>query len=89
MYAKIEMGRLQYLKFHQGALRADLYQGIVDATENDTHSDAASIGKKIILPSSFTGGPRHMAQLYADAMSVIRAKGKPDLFITATCDPKL
>lgn len=29
-----------------------------------------------------------MHQLYQDAMSVVRAFGKPDLFITMTCNPK-
>ena len=29
-----------------------------------------------------------MHQLYQDAMSIIRAYGKPDLFITFTCNPK-
>lgn len=43
--------------------------------------------KKIILPSSFTGSPRCMHQLYQDAMSIVRKFGKPDLFITFTCNP--
>lgn len=29
-----------------------------------------------------------MHQLYQDAMSIVRAYGKPDLFITFTCNPK-
>jgi hypothetical protein len=31
--------------------------------------------------------PRHMHQLYQDAMSVVRCFGKLDLFITFTCNP--
>ena len=43
---------------------------------------------RVILPDSFTGGPRAMQGLYHDAMAVIRKLGKPDLFITFTCNPK-
>ena len=30
MYAKIEFSRLQYLRFNQSQLHADLYQGLAD-----------------------------------------------------------
>lgn len=46
------------------------------------------IGRRVVLPSSFTGGPRYMHQLYQDSMAIARKKGKPDLFITFTCNPK-
>ena len=81
------MGRLLFLKNNQSNLRADLYKGATDALLKDDTSTSNSIGKKYILPSSFTGGTRHMQQLYQDAMSVIRLHGKPDLFITFTCNP--
>jgi hypothetical protein len=29
-----------------------------------------------------------MYQLYHDAMAIVRTRGKPDLFITMTCNPK-
>ena len=47
-----------------------------------------NVGRRIILPSSFTGGPRQMYQLYQDAMAIVSHFGKPDLFITFTCNPK-
>jgi hypothetical protein len=81
------MGRLSYLRHNQTKLRADLYKGAVDAINAGDSSIGEHIGKRFILPSSFTGGPRHMQQLYQDAMSVIRKFGKPDLFITFTCNP--
>jgi hypothetical protein len=84
MYAKMELQRLDYFRFHQKDIRADHYYGVEDSiAQND--SDVA--GKRIILPSSFTGGPRYMAQCFQDAMSVVREFGKPDLFITFTCNP--
>ena len=46
-----------------------------------------NVGQRIILPSSFTGGPRQMHKLYQDGMAIVRVFGKPDLFITITCNP--
>jgi hypothetical protein len=42
----------------------------------------------MIFPSSFQGGERAMGQLYQDAMARVCKFGKPDLFITFTCNPK-
>lgn len=86
-YAKLEQQRLNYCLFHQNELRSELYQGLADAVQaGDT--DGKHTGKKIILPSSFIGSPRHMHQMYQDAMAIVRRFGKPDLFITFTCNPK-
>jgi len=85
MYAKIEQSRLNYFRRHQSTIRAELYKGIQDVLNaTDANINSSEVGKQIILPSSFIGGPRHMHQLYQDAMSIIRAYGKPDLFITFT-----
>nr|CAD1830264.1 unnamed protein product [Ananas comosus var. bracteatus] len=48
--------------------------------------DGNAIGKKIILPSIFTAGPRYMMQNYQDAIAICRHCGHPDLFITFTCN---
>lgn len=45
------------------------------------------IGRVIILPSTFIGSPRNMMQNYQDAMTIVRKYGKPDIFITMTCNP--
>ena len=82
---KIEQNRLNYLKHNQKTLRTDLYNGVVDAMHT---GDSTSVGRRIILPSSFAGGPRQMYQLYQDAMSIVSHFGKPDLFVTFTCNPK-
>ncbi|KAJ8911351.1 hypothetical protein NQ315_011644 [Exocentrus adspersus] len=34
------------------------------------------------------GGPRQMQRLYLDAMAVVARHGKPDLFLTLTCNPQ-
>ncbi|KAL4436594.1 hypothetical protein ABPG75_003733 [Micractinium tetrahymenae] len=51
-------------------------------------TDASNLGRAIILPSSHSGSPRQMQQLYQDAMAIVRKHGKPDLFITITCNPQ-
>jgi hypothetical protein len=45
------------------------------------------IGKRVVLPPSYTGGPRAQYQGYQDPMTIVREYGKPDLFITKTCNP--
>ena len=82
------MGRLNYLRANQKNLRADLYKNVSKAVEKGYTNMASSIGKPVILPATFTGGPRHMEQLFQDAMACIRAQGKPDLFVTFTTNPK-
>ena len=90
MYAKIEFSRLQYLRFNQSQLRADLYQGLADAAVvSNGQVDGSQLGKKVNLPLSFTGGPRYQDQLYQDAMGIVHSFGKPDLFVTFTCNPQM
>ncbi|KAI9103507.1 hypothetical protein K1719_023130 [Acacia pycnantha] len=85
-YTMIESQRLLWVRTHQKELRVDLYQGLADAVISG-ETNAATIGKRIILPSSFTGGARYMMQNYQDAMAICRSKGYPDLFLTFTCNP--
>lgn len=44
-------------------------------------------GRRVVLPASFIGGPRDMKARYQDAMALVQNLGKPDLFITVTCNP--
>nr|GEX60251.1 RNA-directed DNA polymerase, eukaryota, reverse transcriptase zinc-binding domain protein [Tanacetum cinerariifolium]GEX60524.1 RNA-directed DNA polymerase, eukaryota, reverse transcriptase zinc-binding domain protein [Tanacetum cinerariifolium] len=46
------------------------------------------LGKGIVLPSSFSGGPRYMMQNYQDAMALCRAYGNLYLFITFNSNKK-
>ncbi len=86
-YAVIEQNRLKYLHLNKKKLRADLYQGLQDALASGDNNVAA-IGQRIILPSSFTVGPRHMVQNYQDAMAICRWARCPDAFVTFTCNPQ-
>ena len=42
----------------------------------------------VILPSSFTGGPRYMHEKMQDSMNYVRKYDCADLFIRGTCNPK-
>ena len=86
MYAKIESERLLYIKLQQQRLRSEEYVHLQDAIQADVPLN--DIGKKVYLPSSFIGSPRHMHEYTQDAMTYVRIYGRPDLFITFTCNPK-
>ena len=87
-YVKIEKDRIQYCKDHQKEIKPDTYKGLHDYMQNSTNDINGQIGKTVILPSTFIGSPRHMQQCYQDAMAIINNKGKPDIFLTMTCNPK-
>ncbi|XP_038711762.1 uncharacterized protein LOC120005956 [Tripterygium wilfordii] len=86
-FTSIEDKRLRYVRYkhQQDHYRSDMYKGIQDAFLNGDVV-ANSIGKRVFLPSSFTGSPRYMLQNYHDAMAICRTRGNPDLFITFTCN---
>ena len=82
----MEANNLRYINEHQRELFAESYQGLVDHINQQLRLDIPiAVGRRMILPSSFVGGPRYMKQSYHDAMAVVRKYVKPDLFITFTC----
>lgn len=84
-FAKAETQRLSWQRKNQKTLRAALYQNLVDHVES---GDAGKqVGKRVVLSSSFVGGPRDMSARYQDAMAIVRERGKPSFFITFTCNP--
>lgn len=84
MYVCVEHGRLDWMRRNQKTIRADLYHGALEAMGND---DEEQIGRALILPSTFIGGPRYKNQLFHDAMSLVTEFGKPAYFITMTANP--
>ncbi|ONM06552.1 hypothetical protein ZEAMMB73_Zm00001d032987 [Zea mays] len=85
-YIKIESSRLDFIRKNQDRLRADLYQGLVDSMiDGDVRGE--KVGKRTVLSPSFIGGPRDMRRRYMDAMALVRKFGKPDIFLTMTCNP--
>ncbi|KAE8189004.1 hypothetical protein CF336_g5924 [Tilletia laevis] len=82
----VEQNRISFLNFNQDLLRREIYSGLQDALISG--ADLHGIGTRTILPSSFTNGPRFWQARYHDAMYLVRVYGKPDLFVTMTCNPK-
>jgi hypothetical protein len=87
-YVKVEKDRIQWCKNNQKQLRADSYQGLIDYMNNTADDMNCQVGKMVILPSTFLGSPRYIMQNYQDTMWIVRVTGKPDLFITMTCNPQ-
>ena len=84
MYAKIESERLLYIRLNQTKLRSEQYIHLRDAVIND--GNTTNVGRLTILPSSYAGSPRHMHEYAQDAIAYVRLYGRPDLFITFTCN---
>ncbi|XP_022041880.1 uncharacterized protein LOC110944528 [Helianthus annuus] len=86
-YVCIEQSRLDYYRKNQNTFRNEFLQGIHDAIQQGD-LEGQSIGKRMILPSSFVGGPRYMYKHYLDALAICRVHGNPQYFITFTCNVK-
>ena len=83
MYAKVERARLYWVYLNQKTIKVERYQGLLDAKDN---GDVEEAGKTTILPPSITGSPRWYVERYQDAMCIVRSEGKPDIFVTMTCN---
>ncbi|XP_072073799.1 uncharacterized protein [Arachis hypogaea] len=70
-YTMVESEKLKFFRCKQPQLRVDKYKCLYESLINGD-VDAARLGKRIILPSTFTGGPRYA--------------GYPSYFITMTCN---
>lgn len=90
-YMMMESHRLAFIVKNQPLLRSDKYKKLDDAIRSgtiDIEDPADKVGKRIVLPSSFVGGPRYMLQYFQDTMAICKTMGYPELFITFTCNPK-
>ncbi|XP_022019297.1 uncharacterized protein LOC110919334 [Helianthus annuus] len=86
-YVCTEQCRLKYYRNNQNKFRSEFLRGIHDAfSKGDTKG--REVGKRIVLPSSFTGGPRYMYKHYQDAFAICRVHDNPQYFITFTCSVK-
>lgn len=68
-------------------MRADSYKNVTERLNAISEETNMPIGRKIILPSSITGTPRWEMEQFQDAMVMMMVLGRPDLFITMTCNP--
>ncbi|KAL3622578.1 hypothetical protein CASFOL_033989 [Castilleja foliolosa] len=86
-YTCVEQSRLEFINSNKNLFRSEFLAGVYDAIargDNNSHD----IGKRVFLPSSFTGGPRYMYKQYQDALAICRVYGNPQYFITFTCNVK-
>jgi len=66
-------------------IRSKLLCGLQEAV-NRGETDPSLIGRRVVLPASFTGGMRHMFNNCQDAMAICKKFGYSDLFITIICN---
>ncbi|XP_045482766.1 uncharacterized protein LOC123686579 [Harmonia axyridis] len=83
-WVKHEMSRLWWLRQNQNEFRRTAEETLRRFNQNRQNGH---VGRAIILPSGFPGGDRYRQRQYLDAMTVVARFGKPDLFITFTCNP--
>uniref|UniRef100_K3ZF28 Helitron helicase-like domain-containing protein n=1 Tax=Setaria italica TaxID=4555 RepID=K3ZF28_SETIT len=89
-YVKVESMRLDWYSkpAHQALIRADLYQGLVLVDTLATgEADASKAGHRIVLSKQFSGSDRDVQSQFMDAMTLVTRYGKPDYFVTMTCNP--
>lgn len=86
-WVRVEADQLWYLKQHQEVLRKTNVSALRRHLEQRARGEHARIGKILVLPRTFLGGQRNMNRRYLDAMTTVARHGKPDLFITFTCNP--
>ena len=79
--------RYDYATFHQEELKVSKYKSLDKSMERIAEKTGRPIGKKTVLPSTITGTPRWQAEQYRDVLSMVMHLGRPDLFITMTCNP--
>ena len=90
-FSRVEEDELNYLRSTDGQrkLRSEAYSRLSEYVNAQAEERELRPGKPIVLPSTFAGSSRHMAQEYQDAMSIVRKTGHNglDLFLTMTANP--
>ncbi|KAL6582385.1 hypothetical protein OROMI_006399 [Orobanche minor] len=86
---KIETQRLDYLRSEQlrENIRTESFEGIIDSMACKGKLKGSDIGQRFVLPASYVGSPRDMRRRYLNALALVSKYGKPDFFITMTCNP--
>ncbi|XP_065679083.1 uncharacterized protein LOC124814697 [Hydra vulgaris] len=87
-YVKIEGQRLAFIRNNQSKLRSEQYDTLHEHVNNFANNHDIRPGRIVELPSSYVGSPRAFKENFEDAMTIIKKYGKPDIFITFTCNPK-
>ena len=75
-----------YIRTNQKQLRVECYQGLIDFLADAAQEHGLRLGNLVILPAMLVGSPCYERQKYYDALTIVRKFGRPDLFITFTCN---
>jgi Helitron helicase-like domain at N-terminus len=59
-WATSEQDRLRWIMMNQNTIHGEVYAGLEDAVAANVDADTESLGRRIILPSSFAGSTCHM-----------------------------
>nr|GEX00948.1 DNA helicase [Tanacetum cinerariifolium] len=86
-FCAVEQSRIDFIRAHQNDIRNEYLSDIYDVIRRGD-SDGSDCGGRLILPQSFTGGPRYMYAHYLDSLVICRVHGNPSYFITFTCNVK-
>ena len=76
---KIESKRLQFLRKEQDHLIADIYKDLREPIVNQD-GDPKNVGRKVIMPGTFCGGPRNIFERQQVGMTYAK-KTWPTRFI--------
>jgi Helitron helicase-like domain at N-terminus len=82
-----EQDQLLFIMNNQDTICGEVYAGLADAVAANVDGDPESLGRRIILPSSFAGSTCHMQQLLQNALAINRYFKSGDLFLTMTANP--
>ncbi|GKC13529.1 DNA helicase [Tanacetum coccineum] len=79
-FCAVEQNRIDYICEHQNDIRNEYLSGIYDAI-NRGDNDGFDCGLKLILPQSFTGGPRYMNNPPSVDPSTAASTSQPQIVI--------
>ncbi|KAG0157696.1 hypothetical protein PDIDSM_4881 [Penicillium digitatum] len=86
-----EKGRLEFYSAprNQKKFRAEQYTKIIQYRRNAMEQGipAKDLGRPVILPSSYKGGPRDRTNSFRNSIAIIQQYGTPSLFVTFTANP--
>jgi len=85
-YSTIESLILKWFKTHQNE-KTEIYKGVLEAILRG-ETDPLTLGRRIVLSSSFVGGARYMHKNYQYVLTIyhICMDWIPNLFMTFTCN---
>jgi hypothetical protein len=88
-WLKVENTRLDYYRFHQPRLRSLSFNGAMDQVEGDhlEFNAAPEDSRRVILPPSYSNGPRHLNNNYYNTIQLGVKEGAAHYFLTVTCNP--